>query len=342
MSTELLLNPQVDETRDWKEVFDGLNDTATQLYLVIDERLRERGLYEVLATSSLELEELRERLDIDAGVALRFRLCVESLRNLGTLGFDGRRVSARTTEEPEVEADRELVIWAFGPLIDAYLEIYRNGSILDPGFVLGFDEDMDAIWDGLFNAPINLVPRDAAVDWIARPDAHVLDLGFGTPDTMRQLSAAVGDGGGVYGVDSSEHFVRRAEAELDGVGPVKQITHADLNRGLGMFEDDSFDGAMFMGALQFIRDPSALFAELRRVLKPGTPLAIGTFFVDTPVYSSPGLQLHGTFFDPPVIVRSEEEVVEALRSAGFELNMTFHISCFTSLYLRRVPANKVD
>jgi ubiquinone/menaquinone biosynthesis C-methylase UbiE len=194
---------------------------------------------------------------------------------------------------------------------------------------------MDEIWDGLLNAPINLLPRDLAVEWISSPGARVLDLGFGTPQTLRQLADEVGEEGGVCGLDLSPHFVQRAKSELAGVGPVEQIVCADINDGLGRFDDHSFDGVMFMGALHFVHDLDALFGELARVMKPRTRLAVGMFFIDKPCYGGPALQLHRSFFDPPGVLRTEREVVDALWESGFDLNKAVHLGSYCSLYLEQ-------
>lgn len=331
------MDSQVTETSDWQRVFDGLNETATQLYLVLHERLRDRGLFEVLGESWMDFSELRERVGLDAGVAHRFRLAMDALRNLGSLELQGDRARVRTSKTPEVELDEDLIGWAFGPLLESYLQMYRADIVFDPSFALAFNEGMDEIWDGLLNAPINLLPRDLAVEWISSPGARVLDLGFGTPQTLRQLAEEVGGDGQVCGLDVSAHFVRRAKQELADLGAIDRIVCADINDGLGRFEDESFDGVMFMGALHFVHDPDALFRELARVMKRRTRLAVGMFFIDKPCYAGPALQLHRSFFDPPGALRSEREVVDGLLRSGFDLNMSILLGSYCSLYLELCP-----
>jgi SAM-dependent methyltransferase len=323
------------ETSDWKRIFDGVNETATQVYLILHERMRARGLFETLGDSWMDLSELRGRLGIDPAVDHRFRSAMEALRNLGSIELHGDQARVRTPEAPALELDEELIGWAFGPLLDSYLQMYRTDIVFDPNFALAFDEGMDEIWDGLLNAPINLMPRDLAVEWISGPGAQVLDLGFGTPQTLSQLAERVGENGRVCGLDVSAHFVRRAENELAGVEEVDQVVCADINDGLGMFDDASFDGVMFMGALHFVREPAALFEELARVMKRRTRLVIGMFFVDKPCYAAPALELHRSFFDPPGVLRSEREVVDALSRSGFDINASIHVGSYCTLYLEQ-------
>jgi SAM-dependent methyltransferase len=339
MTTEgglgVALDTQVSDRIGWKRIFDGVNETATQLYLILHERMRERGLFETLGDSWTDISELQASLGFDPGVAHRFRLALEALRNIGALEVRGEQVRVRSAKAPVTQLDEDLIGWTFGPLLDSYLQMYRSDLVFDPSFALAFDEGMDEVWDGLLNAPINLLPRDMAVAWIARPGTRVLDLGFGTPHTLRQLADEVGDEGRICGLDISAHFVRRAHEELADVEPIEQIVRADVNDGLGQFEDHSFDGVMFMGALHFVHDLDALFAELARVMKPRTRLAVGMFFVEKPCYSAPALQLHRSFFDPPGTLRSEGEVVDALWRAGFDVNGSIHLGSYCSLYLEQ-------
>lgn len=325
------------QATDWRQIFDGVNETASQVYLLIDERLRARGLLEALGDAWVALPDLQAQLGIAPGVTHRFEFAIQALRNLGVVELRDGRARARTANPPAIELDEDLITWTFGPLLDTYLQLYRSDAVFDPGFALAFDAGMDEIWDGLLNAPINLLPRDAAVKWITRPGARVLDLGFGTPYTLRQLAGEVGDEGRVCGLDISDHFVGRARGELADLETIEQIVSADLNDGLDSFESDSFDGVMFMGGLHFIHDLDALFAELARVMKEGTRLAVGMFFVDRPCYSGPALQLHRSFFDPPGTLRSEAEVVDALVRADFDLNGSIHLGSYCSLYVDRCP-----
>ena len=195
----------------------------------------------------MEISELRTRLGFAPAVAGRFQAAIEALRNLGALHRRGPG-GVTTSRAPAIDLDEDLIRWTFGPLLDnSYLQMYRSDVVFDPDFALAFDAGMDEILgDGLLNAPINLLPRDLAVEWISSPGARVLDLGFGTPHTLRQLAGDVGEDGRVCGLDVSAHFVDRAKEELADVWAIEQVVCADINDGLGLFEDASFDGVMFM------------------------------------------------------------------------------------------------
>jgi SAM-dependent methyltransferase len=323
------------DTREWKRVFEGVDETATRLYRLLDEQLSDRGLHEVLGDGEMDVGTLRERLGFDAGVAHRFGLALEALRNIGAVELTAGGVRAGGPRRAGPELDDELIAWTFGPLLEPYLDMYRSGAVFDPAFALKFDEGMDAVWDGLLNAPINRLPRDLAIDWVSSPGGRVLDLGFGTPDSLRQLAERVGDDGTVCGIDISPHFVERAREEFADVDAIGALACADANHGLPMFEPGSLDGVMFMGALHFVEDVDALFAELRRVMRDRTRLAVGMWFSDRPCFAGPALHLHRSFFDPPGVMRPEGEVVAALARAGFELRATVHVGSYCNLYLEQ-------
>lgn len=322
------------ETSALKRVFDGANETAAQIYRILWERLTARGLLDALAGGPVDRTELQRRLEVDPRVTHRFELAIQALHHLGTLEVQGTEVRVRSTRPPDVALDHELIGWTFGPLLDSYLEMYRTDAIFDPSFALAFDEGMDEIWDGLLNAPINLVPRDTAVEWVSTPGGRVLDLGFGTPYTLRQLAERNAQ---VCGLDISTHFVNRARTELADVTAIDQLVCADVNDGLGMFDDDSFDGVMFMGALHFVADPAALAREIGRVVRRRGRLVVGMFFTPRRCYAAPAFQLHRSFFDPPGTLHAEADVVAALRDVGFDLGMSMNIGSYCTLYLDHRP-----
>jgi SAM-dependent methyltransferase len=321
----------------WKRMFEGVDEGAAGLYLVLEQRLRARGLGEALAGGWTGIDELRERLGYDARVAHRFRLALAGLRNSGALELDGERVRARRAATPAAAPDERLIEWTYGPIAPAYRQLYETETIFDPDFALAFDPTLDELWDSLLNAPMNALPRDAAIAWAASPGARVLDLAFGTPHSLRALAGVVGEEGRVDGLDVAEHFVRRAREELDGVAGIGRLLCADANDGLGAFGDAELDGVVFMGALHFVDDEAALVAELARVTRAGARVAVGMFFTDRRCYAGPSLHLHRSLFDPPGLLRSERDVVDALRRAGFEVRASAHVGAYCTLLADRAP-----
>ena len=135
----------------------------------------------------------------------------------------------------------------------------------------------------------------------------VLDVGFGQGRTTALLVRA---GHHVLGVDASPTMVRQATARnraacRDG--------RADLRHGDGVnipFPDDSADAAITAHTIYFMPDPAATVAEIARVLRPGSTLAIAcrTSDDDTPPWIDPDIYR----------IRSSDEITTMLHEAGFD------------------------
>lgn len=94
-----------------------------------------------------------------------------------------------------------------------------------------------------------------------KPGMHVLDVATGTGLVAREAISIIGSEGRLVGLDPSAGMLGRAEA-----------LHVPLVRAIGErlpFRDGSFDFVSMGFALRHVADLEALFAEMRRVLRPG-------------------------------------------------------------------------
>ena len=98
------------------------------------------------------------------------------------------------------------------------------------------------------------------------PEARVLDVGAGTGAGTRRLVELVGDGR-LAAVDPSEPFVEALRDRFPG----SDVRHASAESL--PFENDSFDVALAHLVFNFIADPEAGVAEMRRVTRPGGVVA---------------------------------------------------------------------
>lgn len=101
------------------------------------------------------------------------------------------------------------------------------------------------------------------------PDARVVDLGTGPGDIPSRL-AALRPGWEITGVDASEAMIRLARRDLPnetGDAPSPRFIVADA-KSTGL-PDDSFDVVCSNSILHHINDSAALWAEVRRLAKPG-------------------------------------------------------------------------
>lgn len=93
-------------------------------------------------------------------------------------------------------------------------------------------------------------------DWIA-PGSHVLDLGCGDGvmlDYLQTDKQCLG-----YGVEIDDHQIPLCVAR--GV----QVIQQDLEGGLAMFADGSFDTVMCLSALQMMRNVDGILRDIARV-----------------------------------------------------------------------------
>jgi len=321
----------------WSTVIDGLNEVSRKIYFILFDRLKAQGLFDCLEGGELTVEELQRRFGASTRVSHRFAVVLQALRAIGVVDVDGGRVRARKSDRTKGPVDDHLIATVFGPSIGSYLDIYRGDRVLDPAFSLTFAGEQALLWEGLLNAPINTVGGDQAVQWIGRPGARLLELAFGPGRMMRQLVELAGETGEIYGVESSHHYMERAREEFRGSPTVVQLLEADVNEGLPYFGDAMFDGAMFMGALQFVKDPPSLFRELGRITRLGGRLVLGAFHTNKPCFANPALHLHMNLFSPPAFEYPVSDVKGWLWDAGFETNIAVEFGSYCSLYAQKMP-----
>jgi ubiquinone/menaquinone biosynthesis C-methylase UbiE len=127
-----------------------------------------------------------------------------------------------------------------------------------------------ATWDDLLQKPRHRERLEAVVAMLtglARQGQEILDLGCGTGTYSVALAAAGFD---VVGLDFAPAMLRRAQAKARTagiLGPRLRFDQGDFNQDL-TYADGSFDHVLCICALHCVRDPVALFLEVRRVLRP--------------------------------------------------------------------------
>jgi SAM-dependent methyltransferase len=105
-----------------------------------------------------------------------------------------------------------------------------------------------------------------------RPGKHLLDVGSGIGGPARYFARA--HGCTVTGIDLTDEFVSIATHLSARVGLADRVTFRQATALAMPFEPASFDGAYMLHVGMNIPDKSGLFAEIRRVLKPGALFAV--------------------------------------------------------------------
>jgi arsenite methyltransferase len=140
-----------------------------------------------------------------------------------------------------------------------------------------------------------------------RPDEGVLDVGFGGGVGLRHALAA--GAGLAAGIEISAAMLSQGQRRFRGEVASGRV---ELRRGdvSGIpFDDARFDAAFSTNAIYFWPDPAAGIAEIRRVLKPGGRLVLGTAAIETMKrrpFTREGFRLF-----------TDEELATLLRDTGF-------------------------
>jgi SAM-dependent methyltransferase len=129
------------------------------------------------------------------------------------------------------------------------------------------------------SAALNALPQEAVAasfgcgDPLAfahvKPGQTVLDLGCGAGLDLLIAAEKVGDEGKVIGVDVSAEMLRRARANAEAAGLIDRIELREGEIEDLPVEDASIDWIVSNCVVNLSPDKAKVFAEIRRVLKPG-------------------------------------------------------------------------
>jgi SAM-dependent methyltransferase len=170
------------------------------------------------------------------------------------------------------------------------------------------------------------------------PGSNLLDIGCGLGGASRFFAEAYGCR--VAGVDLTEDYVRTAETLARRVGLAGRVRYRQGSALALPFAPKTFDGAYMMHVGMNIEDKPALFAEARRVLKPG-----GVFAVYDVMRTGEGeLRFPLPFAASPKtsFVACPAEYRRALAAAGFEIGKERDRGAFAIEFYQRVQARAAE
>jgi SAM-dependent methyltransferase len=137
---------------------------------------------------------------------------------------------------------------------------------------------------------------------------EILDLGCGTGLSSLLFFKA---GCRVTGVDGTRAMIERA-----GRLPFRKLICQNLEKELKV-KDLSFDAAVMVGVMEYIEDPAALLARVRRKLRPG-----GVFGLTVPqrssLYSEAGLRSYYKKEMEPAMAEAGYRIISCERIVGIE------------------------
>lgn len=142
-----------------------------------------------------------------------------------------------------------------------------------------------------------------------QPDDHLLELGFGNGANL-ELLAERASNGRVAGAEISKTAVEMAsKRNARAISEGRVILHQTAGGALP-FEDAAFDKACTVSTMYVIANPSAVFKEMHRVLKPGGRAAV-TFPVREKFMRFKPTKTEGFYF------HELADLEAAFRDAGF-------------------------
>jgi arsenite methyltransferase len=151
---------------------------------------------------------------------------------------------------------------------------------------------------------------------------HVLDIGSGSGTDVLIASTLVGQGGKVTGLDMTEAMLEKARANAKKMG----TAHVEFVKGNAEtipLPDASIDSVTSNGVLNLVPDKPKAFAEIFRVLCPGSRVQIADIVLGKPIKaeSRNDPQLWAECIVGAV---QEEDYLALLRAAGFQNVTVIH------------------
>ena len=153
-----------------------------------------------------------------------------------------------------------------------------------------------------------------------RQGEAALDVGFGTGDVVLELARAVGEEGGVVGIDISPQMKEVATAKLEEAGLEERV---DLRVGDACklpFSDASFDVvcSTFTVELFDLSEMEVVLEECRRVLRPAGRFGVAAMSSHRRTVMS-AMYEAARKVAPQILDCRPIPVEEILEAAGFEL-----------------------
>jgi SAM-dependent methyltransferase len=180
-----------------------------------------------------------------------------------------------------------------------------------------------------------------------RPGQTVLEVAAGTGDLGLLVAERLGGEGQVISTDFAPEMVDVARRQREARG-LSGVENRVLNAERMDLEDDSVDAVVCRWGYMLMADPAAAFAETRRVLRDGGPLAFGVWSTPdrNPWAALPGQTLvQQGHMEPPepgspgiFSMGEPDRIRELVTGAGFgdpeieEITFEFRYSDFDDLW----------
>ena len=163
---------------------------------------------------------------------------------------------------------------------------------------------------------------------------NVLEIGFGTGNTLLHLAEAVGESGRVSGIDVSTGMLEVATRKVESKGLADRV---DLSVGDARqlpYKDESFDAVFASFTLELfpLNDIPAVLAEVARILKPSGRLGVVSMATVQEGERASALEktyvwMHQHF--PHIVDCQPIDVVELVEGAGLQVQEKVEMTIWT-------------
>lgn len=167
-----------------------------------------------------------------------------------------------------------------------------------------------------------------------QPGENVLEIGFGTGNTLLHLAEAVGESGRVSGIDVSTGMLEVATRKVESKGLADRV---DLSVGDARqlpYKDESFDAVFASFTLELfpLNDIPAVLAEVARILKPSGRLGVVSMATVQEGEKASALEktyvwMHQHF--PHIVDCQPIDVVELVEGAGLQVQEKVEMTIWT-------------
>jgi len=180
-----------------------------------------------------------------------------------------------------------------------------------------FIERLHAIWGEGFLSPGGPEEVREIVDGIDLSGKVVLDVGFGTGGPAIAL-AKDHHAAKVVGIDVESQLRDRASKNIDKAGVTEKVELKIVEPGPFPFDDESFDVVFSKDSMIHIEDKSALFKEVKRVLKPGGVFVASDWLSGDDENALPALDRYRELAHLSFTMATAREMEIALADAGLQ------------------------
>jgi arsenite methyltransferase len=185
---------------------------------------------------------------------------------------------------------------------------------------LEFDESVADALEVVYRTRDVLRRRQLIRDALApTPGERILDVGCGPGFYAAELAELVGPDGAVVGVDSSPEMLAVAARRCEGR---ENVTFHEAEATSLPVADGSFDAALCVQVLEYVSDPDAALAEMRRAVRGGGRVVVWDVDWSTvslhsadPARTERVLRIWDEHLTHPTLPRT---LAPRLRAAGFD------------------------